>query len=185
MRIGYARVATADQRLDAQHEALRTAGCERLYEDTASGRIADRPGLHSALDQLRDGDTFVVWKLDRLGRSVKQLVDLIHGFERDGVHFVSLTDNIDTSTPGGRIFFHIMASLAEMERELIVERTRAGLAAAERHGRRGGRKRIMTDSKVESARRLLAGGALPRDVAADPGVSVATLYRWPPASGRM
>ncbi len=184
MRIGYARVSTADQRLDVQHEALRAAGCEKLYDDTASGRVADRPGLHRALDQLRDGDTFVVWKLDRLGRSVKQLVDLVSGFERDGVNFVSITDSIDTSTPAGRFFFHVMASLAEMERELIVERTRAGLAAAERQGCRGGRKRIMTESKMESARLLLAGGAFPRDVAADLGVSLPTLYRWLPAGDR-
>ena len=185
MRIGYARVSTSDQRLDVQHEALRAAGCEKVYDDTASGRVADRPGLRSALDQLRDGDTFIVWKLDRLGRSVKQLVDLVSGFERDGVNFVSITDAIDTSTPAGRFFFHIMASLAEMERELIVERTRAGLAAAERLGRRGGRKRVMTDSKVESARRLLVSGVPPRDVTADLGISVATLYRWLPATDRV
>ncbi len=184
MRIGYARVSTSDQRLDVQHEELRGAGCEKVYDDTASGRVADRPGLRSALEQLRAGDTFIVWKLDRLGRSVKQLVNLVNGFDRDGVNFVSITDSIDTSTPAGRCFFHIMASLAEMERELIVERTRAGLAAAERLGRRGGRKRVMTDSKVESAHRLLAGGAAPRDVAADLGVSIATLYRWPPAADR-
>jgi DNA invertase Pin-like site-specific DNA recombinase len=185
VRIGYARVSTSDQRLDVQHEALRAAGCEKVYDDTASGRIADRPGLRSALDQLRDGDSFIVWKLDRLGRSVKQLVDLVSGFEREGVNFVSITDSIDTSTPGGRFFFHIMASLAEMERELIVERTRASLAAAERLGRRGGRRRVMTDSKVESARRLLSSGAAPRDVAADLGVSIATLYRWLPATDRL
>lgn len=183
MRIGYARVSTTDQRLDAQHEALRDAGCEKVYGDTASGRVAERPGLHSALDQLRDGDTFVVWKLDRLGRSVKQLVDLVQDLERDGVHFMSLTDNIDTSTPSGRFFFHIMASLAQMERELIVERTHAGLAAAERLGRRGGRKRIMTESKVEAAVTLLRNGASVRDVAASLGVSVPTLYRWLPTTG--
>lgn len=181
MRIGYARVSTPDQRLDLQHEALKVAGCEKVYDDTASGRVAERPGLLNALDQLRDGDTFVVWKLDRLGRSVKQLVDLVQCLERDGVHFVSLTDSIDTSTPSGRFFFHIMASLAEMERELIVERTRAGLAAAERLGRRGGRKRIMTESKVEAAVTLLRNGTSVRDVAASLGVSVPTLYRWLPS----
>lgn len=185
MRIGYARVSTTDQRLDVQDEALKRAGCEKVYDDTASGQAADRPGLLSALDQLRDGDTFVVWKLDRLGRSVKQLVDLVHSFERDGVHFVSLTDNIDTSTPGGRFFFHVMASLAEMERELTVERTRAGLASARAKGRIGGRRRLMTDSKQESARKLLGSGVPPRDVAADLNISIATLYRWLPASERI
>ena len=184
MFIGYARVSTGDQRLDAQHETLRLAGCERIYEDTASGRFTERPGLLQALDQLRNGDTFVVWKLDRLGRSVKQLVDLVYRLERDGVHFVSLTDKIDTSTPGGRFFFHIMASLAEMERELIVERTRAGLDAARKRGTKVGRKPTMTESKLASAKHLLAIGRSPRAVAADLGISVATLYRWLPARDR-
>ena len=182
--IGYARVSTQDQRLDLQEQALRAAGCERVLHDTASGKLADRPGLQEALGKLRDGDTFVVWKLDRLGRSVKQLVDLVTGFERDGVNLVSITDSIDTSTPAGRFFFHVMASLAEMERDLIVERTRAGLEAARRAGKRGGRKRLMTDSKVKSARRLLASGTAPQVVAADLGVSIATLYRWLPAKDR-
>lgn len=184
MVIGYARVSTQDQHLDVQEQALRVAGCEKVYRDTASGKLADRPGLQAALGKLRDGDTFIVWKLDRLGRSVKQLVDLVTLFEREGVNFKSLTDSIDTSTPAGRFFFHIMASLAEMERELIVERTRAGLEAARRSGRLGGRSRKMTDSKIESARRLLASGAAPRRVAADLGVSLPTLYRWVPAGNR-
>ncbi len=184
MLIGYARVSTDDQRLDVQREALTQVGCKRVYEDTASGRMADRPGLLQALDQLGDGDALVVWKLDRLGRSVKQLIDLVSCFERDGVSFVSITDSIDTSTAAGRFFFHIMASLAEMERDLIVERTRAGLAAARLKGRRGGRKRVMTDGKIEAARKLLASGTPARDVASDLGVSVATLYRWLPATDR-
>ena len=184
MFIGYARVSTGDQRLDLQREALIRIGCEKVFEDTVSGRITERPGLLQALDQLRSGDTFVVWKLDRLGRSVKQLVDLVSGFERDGVHLKSITDSIDTSTPSGRFFFHVMASLAEMERDLIVERTCAGLDAARRSGRLGGRKRIMTDSKIESARLLLASGASPRSIASDLGVSIATLYRWLPARDR-
>ena len=185
MFIGYARVSTGDQRLDVQREALTRTGCERVFEDTASGRVADRPGLLQALDQLRDNDTFVVWKLDRLGRSVKQLVDLVSGFERDGVNFVSITDAIDTSTPAGRFFFHVMASLAQMERELIVERTRAGLDAARRRGRVGGRRRVMTDGKVEAAKSLLTSGLPPQDVAANLGVSLATLYRWLPARERL
>lgn len=186
MKIGYARVSTTDQRLDLQEEALRGAGCERVYSDTASGKITERPELAKALDAIRPdiGDTFVVWKLDRLGRSVKQLVELVDGFQRDGVQFVSLTDGIDTSTPAGRFFFHVMASLAEMERELIVERTRAGLAAARRQGRTGGRKPLMTGSKIAAARRLLADGTPPRQVAEAIGVSIATLYRWIPAVNR-
>jgi DNA invertase Pin-like site-specific DNA recombinase len=171
--IGYARVSTGDQRLDVQHEALRRAGCERIYEDTASGSVADRPGLLRALDQLREGDTFVVWKL---GRSVKHLVDLVSGFEAQGINFVSLTDSIDTSTPAGRFFFHVMASLAEMERDLAVERTRAGLQTARLQGRLGGRPRLMAESKVSAAQELLGSGRSPRDVAADLGVSLATLY---------
>jgi DNA invertase Pin-like site-specific DNA recombinase len=183
--IGYARVSTSDQRLDLQHEALRRAGCERIYEDTASGRVTtERPGLAQELDQLRSGDTLVVWKLDRLGRSVKQLVDLVSGFERDGVNFVSITDAIDTRTPAGRFFFHVMASLAQMERELIVERTRAGLDAARNRGTKVGRKPTMTESKLASAKQLLEGGRSPRSVAADLGISVATLYRWLPARDR-
>jgi len=184
VRIGYARVSTQDQRLDVQHEALTRSECEKTFDDTMSGRVADRPGLQRALDVLRDGDTLVVWKLDRLGRSVKQLVDLVSRFEEEGIHFVSLTDSIDTSTPAGRFFFHVMASLAEMERELTVERTRAGLETARLRGRTGGRRRLMTESKVEAAKQLLATGRPSRDIASDLGVSIATLYRWVPASER-
>jgi DNA invertase Pin-like site-specific DNA recombinase len=124
----------------------------------------------------------VIWKLDRLGRSVKGLVDLVGELSDRGIQFKSLTDSIDTSTPSGRFFFHVMASLAQMERELIVERTRAGLAAAKQQGRTGGRKRRMTDSKIESAKKLLAGGMSPKEVAKNLGVSVPTLYRWVPAT---
>jgi DNA invertase Pin-like site-specific DNA recombinase len=184
VRIGYARVSTQDQRLDVQREALSHSGCDDVFEDTASGKTANRPGLEKALDKLRKDDTFVVWKLDRLGRTVKQLVDLVSGFEDEGINFVSLTDSIDTSTPAGRFFFHVMASLAEMEQELAVERTRAGLATARKLGRVGGRRRLMTESKVEAARRLLAYGTPPREVASNLGVSVATMYRWIPAGDR-
>lgn len=130
MLIGYARVSTQDQNLDLQREALTKAGCEKLYEDKISGARSDRPGLARALEVVRSGDTLVVWKLDRLGRSVKQLVDLVGDLQKNGAQFKSLTDSIDTGTPSGRFFFHVMASLAEMERELAVERTKAGLAAA-------------------------------------------------------
>lgn len=181
-RIGYARVSTRDQNLDLQRNALRTAGCDRVYEDTISGTRTVRPGLALAMDQLRDGDTLVVWKLDRLGRSVKDLLDFAGGLHDQGIGFVSLTDAIDTTTTSGRFFFHVMASLAQMERELMIERTQAGLQAARKQGRVGGRKRIMTDAKIRSAQKLLRQGTPPREVAASLGVSIPTLYRWVPAT---
>jgi DNA invertase Pin-like site-specific DNA recombinase len=185
MLIGYARVSTTDQNPALQKEALEKAGCERIYEDTISGTRAERPGLTKALEMLRSGDTLVVWKLDRLGRSVKNLITLVGEINVNGIHFRSLTDSIDTGTPSGRFFFHVMASLAEMERELIIERTRAGLEVARALGRKGGRKRTMTDSKIDSAKKLLVSGVPPRDVAKDLGVSLATLYRWIPASDQI
>ena len=184
MLLGYARVSMQDQNLALQREALSQAGCQKIFEDRASGARSERPGLTKALEMLREGDTLVVWKLDRLGRSVKHLVDLVGALRQQGVQFKSLTDAIDTSTPSGRFFFHVMASLAEMERELIVERTRAGLEVARQHGRKGGRRRQMTDSKIESAKKLLASGVPPKDDAKNLGVSVPTLYRWVPASER-
>lgn len=184
MLIGYARVSTQDQNLDLQIEALTKAGCKKVFNDKISGSRSERPGLTKALEMLREGDTLVVWKLDRLGRSVKSLVDLVGELHKQGVQFKSLTDAIDTGTPSGRFFFHVMASLAEMERELTVERTRAGLEVARQLGRKGGRSRKMTVSKIESARKLLANGVPPRDVAKNLGVSLPTLYRWIPASGR-
>lgn len=182
MLVGYARVSTLDQNLDLQLSALEEAGCEKLYQDQISGTKANRPGLTMALEVLRKNDTLVVWKLDRLGRTVKGLIDLVNLLHQKEIHFKSITDNVDTSTPAGRFFFHVMASLAQMERELLAERTKAGLAAAKAKGRVGGRKRKMTQSKIESAKQLLASGSLPRDVAQNLGISVPTLYRWIPAS---
>ena len=182
MLIGYARVSTQDQNLDLQIKALTEAGCKKVFDDKISGTRAERPGLATAFAMLREGDTLVVWKLDRLGRSVKHLVDLVGERHRAGVQFKSLTDSIDTGTASGRFFFHVMASLAEMERELTIERICAGLEAARRLGRKGGRKRQMTDSKIGSAKKLLANGVPPREVAKNLGVSVPTLYRWIPAS---
>jgi DNA invertase Pin-like site-specific DNA recombinase len=184
MRIGYARVSTDEQSLDLQLDALKKAGCKRIFTDKASATKAVRPGLTDALSHLRGGDVLIIWKLDRLGRMVKGLVDLVADLQGRGVQFRSLTDGIDTTTPAGRFFFHVMASLAQMERELLAERTRAGLAAARRRGRLGGRKRRMTPGKVESARELLRSGMSPRDVAENLGISIPTLYRWVPASSR-
>jgi DNA invertase Pin-like site-specific DNA recombinase len=185
MLIGYARVSTQDQNLELQRKALLDAGCEKIFDDKLSGSRSDRPGLTQALEFLRDGDTLVVWKLDQLGRSVKHLVDLVGELQEKGIQLRSLTDSIDTATPSGRFFFHVMASLAEMERELTVERTKAGLEVARSLGRIGGRKRRMTDSKIiESAKKLLASGVPPRDVAKNLGVSMPKLYRWVPASSQ-
>ena len=184
MLIGYARVSTEEQSLDVQLEALRQAGCERIFTDKASAAQTHRHGLSEAQSHLREGDILAVWKLDRLGRSVKGLVDLVGALAQQGVQFRSLTDGIDTTTPHGRFFFHMMASLAQMERELIAERTKAGLDAARRRGRMVGRKRRMTPSKIASAKQLLGGGMSPREVAHNLGVSIPTLYRWVPAASR-
>jgi len=184
LRLGYARVSTDLQSLDLQTQALEQAGCERIFSDRMSGARSDRPGLQEAKSHLRAGDTLVVWKLDRLGRSVKGLVDFVTELEREEIHFASLTDQIDTSTAAGRFFFHVMASLAQMERELIVERTQAGLQAARRLGKIGGRKRKMDAGKIEAAKRLLSTGTLPKEVAKNLGVSIPTLYRWVPPTSR-
>jgi DNA invertase Pin-like site-specific DNA recombinase len=143
---------------ELQLAALKRASCKRIFTDKVSGAKADRPGLRETLSHLRETDTLVVWKLDRLGRSVKELVDLVNELQERHVHFKSLTDGIETKTPAGRFFFHVMASLAQMERELIIERARAGLEAAKRQGRVGGRKRRMTEGKVKAARKLLSSG---------------------------
>jgi DNA invertase Pin-like site-specific DNA recombinase len=182
MLIGYARVSTEDQHLDLQLNALKTVHCERVFTDKITGSRHNRPGLEDTLSHLRAGDTLIVWKLDRLGRTVKGLVDLVTELKSKQINLRSLTEGIDTTSSAGRFFFHVMASLAQMERELTIERTKAGLVAARKLGRVGGRRRAMTDSKVESARKLLAAGHLPKDVAGDLGVSVPTLYRWIPAA---
>lgn len=182
MLIGYARVSTEDQNLDLQLDALHQAGCKRCFTDKQSGTHVDRPGLKDAFSHLREGDSLVIWKLDRFGRSVKDLMQLVGELEQQKINFRSLTDNIDTSTPSGRFFFHVMASLSQMEKELLLERTRAGLAAAKKQGRIGGRKRSMTATKMASAQKLFEQGVPPKDIAKSLGVSIPTLYRWFPAS---
>ncbi|MBU0995175.1 MAG: recombinase family protein [Proteobacteria bacterium] len=185
MLVGYARVSKYDQNLELQINALTKVGCEKIFSDKTSGSRMERQGLNDAFSHLREQDVFVVWKLDRLGRNVRGIIDFICEIEKRGVHFKSLTDNIDTTTAAGRFFFHVMTSLAQMERELIIERTRAGLEAARKRGRIGGRKRLMTPSKVESAKKLLKSGLPPREVAKNLGVSIPTLYRWCPANNRL
>lgn len=185
MLVGYARVSTEDQNLELQIDALQKANCERIFTDKISGSQRSRKGLDDALSHLRVGDTLVVWKLDRLGRTVKQLVDLVTELRGKEINFKSLTDGIDTTTTAGRFFFNIMASLAEMEQELTIERTKAGLAAAKKLGRVGGRRRVMTVGKIRSAKKLLRTGMLPREVADDLGVSLATLYRWIPEAASL
>lgn len=182
MLIGYARVSTIDQDLALQIEALTKAGCERLFTNKASGAKTDRPGLTEAVKFARGGDTLVIWKLDRLGRSIRGLIELAAGLSGRNVDFRSLTDGFDTATPSGRLIFHILASAAEMERELVKERTIAGLAAARtRGGMGGGRKPAMTAEKIDTARKLLAAGDKPAKIAKLLQVGLSTFYRHCPA----
>ncbi len=150
--VGYARVSTADQNLDLQVDALDRAGCVRAFTDTASGSLAERPQLDAALDYLRRGDTLVVWRLDRLGRSLRHLVETVTALQERGVGFRSIQESIDTTTSGGRLVFHVFCALAEFERDLIRERTHAGLAAARARGRLGGRKPALTPQKAAVGR---------------------------------
>ena len=176
--IGYARVSTDDQKLDLQRDALAQAGCHRVFEDRASGARADRPGLADALSHLRRGDTLVVWRLDRLGRTTHQLVGLLEQFEREGIRLLSLQDGIDPSSVMGKAMLQIGAVFAEMERNLLRERTKAGLAAARARGRLGGRKPRLSAEGLDTARRLMADPMLTmNEVAARVGVGRTTLYR--------
>jgi DNA invertase Pin-like site-specific DNA recombinase len=151
MLIGYARVSTLEQSLDLQKDALKRAGCERVFEDRESGARAERPGLARALEALRPGDTLVVWKLDRLGRSLKHLVETVQSLGERGVGFQRLQESLDTTTSGGKLVFHVFAALAEFERDLIRERTQAGLAASRARGRRGGRPKGRDERKRQAA----------------------------------
>lgn len=176
--VGYARVSTGFQDTALQVDALLGIPCDRIFEEKASGTKTDRPELAAALDYCRPGDTLAVWRLDRLGRSVRHLVDVVTGLQEREVEFRSVTEGIDTSTPGGRLIFHVFAALAQFERELIVERTHAGLAAARARGRVGGRRQVMTADKLVAAQKLLdAEGTTVQAVADAIGVSRATLYR--------
>jgi DNA invertase Pin-like site-specific DNA recombinase len=176
--LGYARVSTADQQAHLQVDALERAGCYRVFTETASGARTDRPALEQLLDQLRPGDTLVVWKLDRLGRSLRHLVDTVTGLAERGIGFRSLQEAIDTTTPGGKLVFHVFAALAEFERDLIRERTSAGLAAARARGRHGGRPSVMTTHKLQVAREMYRSGLYSvATIATTLGVSRASIYR--------
>jgi len=174
--IGYARVSTAEQSLALQHDALAQADCGTVFEDQASGSKAERSGLAEALAHLRRGDTLVVWKLDRLGRSMAHLIETVRGLDARGVGFRSLTEGVDTTTPGGTLVFHLFGALAQFERDLIRERTNAGLKAAEARGRKGGRKPVVTPDKLTRARAHLAAGLTVREAAARVKVGKTALY---------
>jgi DNA invertase Pin-like site-specific DNA recombinase len=179
MLIGYARVSTHDQTLDLQTDALKQAGCNHLFTDTASGAQTARPGLENALSYLRPGDTLVVWRLDRLGRSLKHLIETVSQLQARGIGFRSITESIDTTTSGGKLIFHVFGALAEFERDIIRERTRAGLTAARVRGRRGGRPRAVSPKKLSQLHALAADTAttIP-DILDTLKISRATYYRY-------
>lgn len=175
-QIGYVRVSTAVQDGALQRDALAKAGCNRFFADKASGAKSDRPGLNEALAYVREGDVLVVWKLDRLGRSLPHLIETVTSLGRRGVGFKSLTEGVDTSTPNGRLVFHIFGALAEFERDLIRERTGAGLSAAAARGRKGGRKAVVTPEKLVRAKALIAEGWNVREAAGRVKVGKTALY---------
>lgn len=178
MRIGYIRVSTIDQNPELQRDAIERANCELIFEDKMTGTKAKRPGLSKLLRTLKPGDTVVVWKLDRLGRSLINLADLLQKFKQMNVEFLSITEGINTKTSMGRFTFHIMSALAEMEREIIIERTCAGLAAARKKGRIGGRPPKRSSEEWEQMGRLIQGGKATRQqVAIIYDVGISTLYK--------
>ena len=174
--IGYARVSTTDQDTALQLDALTAAGCGKVFEDHASGAQANRAGLRDALAFVRDGDVLVTWKLDRLGRSLPHLIEIVAALEKRGVGFRSIIEAIDTTTPGGRLVFHLFGALGQFERDLIQERTRAGLAAAAARGRKGGRKPVVNAEKLDRARAIMAKGLTVREAAARLRVGKTALY---------
>jgi DNA invertase Pin-like site-specific DNA recombinase len=179
MLIGYARVSTHDQTLDLQTDALKQAGCVQLFTDTVSGAQQERPGLTDALSHLRPGDTLVVWKLDRLGRSLKHLIETVTQLQEQGIGFRSITESIDTTTSGGKLIFHVFGALAEFERDIIRERTKAGLAAARARGRHGGRPRAISPKKLVQLHDLAGDTSttIP-DILDTLKISRATYYRY-------
>ena len=186
MLIGYARVSTQEQDLALQLDALKAAGCDRIYEERASGAQRDRPELKAALSYMRAGDTLVVWKLDRLARSLKQLIDTVEDLGSRGIGLRSVTEAIDTTTSGGRLIFHIFAALAEFERAVIRERTLAGLAAARVRGRKGGRPPALAAKDLAAAKAMLRDPEITvSEIARRLGVAASTLYRHLPRARSM
>lgn len=177
MMIGYARVSTVEQNPDLQIDALAKAGCQRTFLDRISGAKADRPALKEALEFARSGDVLVVWRLDRLARSVPHLIEIAQTLNERGIGFHSLSEAIDATTTGGRLVFGVLGAIAQFERDLLRERTAAGLAAARTRGRVGGRPLLLTGEKLSAARRLLSSGLPVKEVAGVVGVSAQTLYR--------
>ncbi len=185
MLIGYARVSTHDQTLNLQKDALEQAGCSKIFTDTISGTKTERPGLEQALAYVRPGDTLVVWRLDRLGRSLKHLIATITALQERQIGFKSLTENIDTTTSGGKLIFHIFGALAEFERDIIRERTQAGLLAARARGRKGGRPKALQMNKVAMAQALYNDPSNSiADICHTLRISKATLYRYIKAGAR-
>src|SRR5271156_1647960 len=183
MLIGYARVSTVDQNLALQRDALTEAGCQKIFTEQMSGAVAERPALHDALEFARSGDTVIVWKLDRLARSMKQLIETIEDLRVRGIGFRSLTEALDTTTAQGRLVFHMFGALAEFERSLIRGRTQAGLAAARRAGRTGGRPPKLIEDDIEAAKAMRANPDIGvTQIAHRLGVPPATLYRYIPAA---
>lgn len=178
MLVGYARVSTQDQNLELQNDALTKAGCDRILTEVIGGSRTERTGLKEALDILRSGDTLVVWRLDRLGRSLKHLIDIVNQLRERDIGFRSLQESIDTTTSGGKLVFHMFGALAEFERDVIRERTQAGLQAARARGRQGGRPKVLDDPKLEMVRKMYEDRKyLPDDICKAMGISRATLYR--------
>jgi DNA invertase Pin-like site-specific DNA recombinase len=179
VKVGYVRVSRQDQNTDLQRKELEAAGCEKIFEEKISSRKERRPVLEETLDYVRSGDILVVWRLDRLGRSLKELIELVNDLQARGVEFKTLMESLDTTTPGGKLIFHVFASIAEFERDIIRERTMARLEAARARGRKGGRKRVMDQKKVVLASSMLKDRSNSvTDVCEALGISRATLYRY-------
>lgn len=175
--VGYSRVSTGDQKMDSQEDALKAVGCKKIFSDQLSGKNTERPGLLKALEYMREGDTLVVFKLDRLSRSTKDMLAMAETLKERGINLKSLGDDIDTSSPYGSFFFTVCAAFAQLERELIVSRTKAGLESAKARGKTGGRPEVVSKDKAEAAKDLLLKGKSPKEVCSILGLSKATMYR--------
>ena len=179
MKVGYIRTSKKDQNPELQRRELEAFGCGKFFEEQISSRKADRPELRAAMEFCREGDELVVWKLDRFGRSLQELIGLVNELNERGVEFVSLRESLDTTTPGGRLVYHVFGAVAEFERDIIQERTMAGLEAARARGRKGGRKPVMNEKKIALASKLMRDRETPMsEVCEAVGVSKATIYRY-------